>query len=200
MSAKLNLKKSKILKRLQIPSFSEITHKESLLNLLKEKEPDLPLKRSTTKENNIKFESFNNNKKNKSEIKAKKSSDSFNLKLKLQELEKYQNIKDKELKVYKKMLEDEKVKVQNLNDIVAKKELKIGMLKKNLKNYEKQQNPEKDDTNESNKLIKIDIINKKIEYNLNLENIQLKEELKCVKNENIKLKEELSINRNKIIN
>ena len=40
MSAKLNLKKSNIIKRLKIPSISEMKYKDLLLNTLKEKEPE----------------------------------------------------------------------------------------------------------------------------------------------------------------
>ena len=85
-------------------------------------------------------------------------------------------------------------------DTITEKESTIDLLKKDLEKYQKEYKDDKQKNNESNNLIKIDIINKKIEYNLNNENIQLKEELKSVKNENLKLKEELDKNKEKIIN
>ena len=51
MSGKQNLKKSNILKRLSIPSISEIKYKELLLNSIKDDNSDLLLKKNKSKEN-----------------------------------------------------------------------------------------------------------------------------------------------------
>ena len=200
MSGKLNLKKSNILKRLSIPSISEIKYKESLLNALKEKEPEPATNKKII---NIKsamrksIDHYDNQAKEK-----KKKIDYHDLEIKLEELENAQKIKDEEILKINNKLEDEKNKVKNLLDIIAKKELTIDSLKKNLDIYEKQNEGNNSKNNEftPNKLIKIDIINKKVEYNLNSENIHLKEELKLINEENLKLMEELEKNKEIIIN
>ena len=196
MSSRLSLKKANIMKRLSIPSISEIKHRAQLLNSLKEEESILPLKKSITTENSILLETLSN--KGSSKQISSKNKDSINLKV--EELENDNKKKDEELSELKKILEEEKNKVQKLMDTITEKESTIDLLKKDLEKYQKEYKDDKQKNNESNNLIKIDIINKKIEYNLNNENIQLKEELKSVKNENLKLKEELDKNKEKIIN
>ena len=200
MSAKLNLKKSNIIKRLKIPSISEMKYKDLLLNTLKEKEPEPSSNKKNLKLGLLKHGSvdliINQPKEKKNKI------DVHHLELKIEELENNQKLKEEEILKINKKYENEKNKVKKLLDIVAKKELIIDKLKKSLDKYEKQ-NEEKDGKSKesiSNKLIKIDIINKKVEYNLNLENIHLKEEIKLINDENIKLMEELEKNKEIIIN
>ena len=188
MSGKQNLKKSNILKRLSIPSISEIKYKESLLNSIKDDNSDLLLKKNTSKGS---FKTHNN-------LENKGKNLHHQLELKIRELENSIKLKDEELIDINKKLEDEKNKVQKLKDIITEKELNIDLLKKSLDKYETN-NDENHGNNTENKLIKIDIINKKIEYNLNMENNQLKEDLKIINNENVKLKEELNKNK-EIIN
>ena len=95
MSGKLNLKKSNILKRLSIPSISEIKYKESLLNALKEKEPEPATNKKII---NIKIamrksiDHYDNQAKEK-----KKKIDYHDLEIKLEELENAQKIKDEEI-------------------------------------------------------------------------------------------------------
>ena len=196
MSGNIKLKKSNILKRLSIPSISEIKFKEALLKSLKEKEPDLTLKKKDTLNlilNSQKsFDVIEVNKKEK-----KIQNDIHSLELKIEELENSNKLKDEELININKQLNEEKNKVQNLLDIIAKKEIKIDSLKKNL-----DKSGDKNNNNESkqNNLIKIDIINKSVEYNLNMENIHLKEEMKLINEENIKLKSEIEKNKEIIIN
>ena len=200
MSSKLNLKKSNIIKRLKIPSISEMKYKDLLLNTLKEKEPEQSSNKKNLKLGLLKHSSvdfINNQPKEK-----KNKIDVHHLELKIEELENNQKLKEEEILKINKKYENEKNKVKKLLDIVAKKELIIDKLKKSLDKYEKQ-NEEKDGKSKesiSNKLIKIDIINKKVEYNLNLENIHLKEEIKLINDENIKLMEELEKNKEIIIN
>ena len=200
MSAKLNLKKSNIIKRLKIPSISEMKYKDLLLNTLKEKEPEPSSNKKNLKLGLLKHSSvdfINNQPKEK-----KNKIDIHHLELKIEELENNQKLKEEETLKINKKYENEKNKVKKLLDIVAKKELIIDKLKKSLDKFEKQ-NEEKDYKSKesiSNKLIKIDIINKKVEYNLNLENIHLKEEIKLINDENIKLMEELEKNKEIIIN
>ena len=179
MSGKQNLKKSNILKRLSIPSISEIKYKESLLNSIKDDNSDLLLKKNTSKGS---FKTHNN-------LENKGKNLHHQLELKIGELENSIKLKDEELIDINKKLEDEKNKVQKLKDIITEKELNIDLLKNSLDKYEKNSD-ENQGNNTENKLIKIDIINKKIEYNLNIENNQLKEDLKIINNENVKLKEE----------
>ena len=200
MSAKLNLKKSNIIKRLKIPSISEMKYKDLLLNTLKEKEPESSSNKKNLKLGLLKHGSvdliINQPKEKKNKI------DVHHLELKIEELENNQKLKEEEILKINNKYENEKNKVKKLLDIVAKKELIIDKLKKSLDKYEKQ-NEEKDGKSKesiSNKLIKIDIINKKVEYNLNLENIHLKEEIKLINDENIKLMEELEKNKEIIIN
>ena len=200
MSAKLNLKKSNIIKRLKIPSISEMKYKDLLLNTLKEKEPEPSSNKKNLKLGLLKHGSvdliINQPKEKKNKI------DVHHLELKIEELENNQKLKEEEILKINNKYENEKNKVKKLLDIVAKKELIIDALKKSLDKYEKQ-NEEKDGKSKesiSNKLIKIDIINKKVEYNLNLENIHLKEEIKLINDENIKLMEELEKNKEIIIN
>ena len=200
MSAKLNLKKSNIIKRLKIPSISEMKYKDLLLNTLKEKEPEPSSNKKNLKLGLLKHSSvdliINQPKEKKNKI------DVHHLELKIEELENNQKLKEEEILKINNKCENEKNKVKKLLDIVAKKELIIDKLKKSLDKYEKQ-NEEKDGKSKesiSNKLIKIDIINKKVEYNLNLENIHLKEEIKLINDENIKLMEELEKNKEIIIN
>ena len=200
MSAKLNLKKSNIIKRLKIPSISEMKYKDLLLNTLKEKEPEPSSNKKNLKLGLLKHSSvdliINQPKEKKNKI------DVHHLELKIEELENNQKLKEEEILKINKKYENEKNKVKKLLDIVAKKELIIDKLKKSLDKFEKQ-NEEKDCKSKesiSNKLIKIDIINKKVEYNLNLENIHLKEEIKLINDENIKLMEELEKNKEIIIN
>ena len=194
MSGNLKLKKSNILKRLSIPSISEIKFKQALLNTLKEKEPDLTLKKKESLKLILNSQkSFDcistNNKENKI------TKDIHNLELKIEELEKLNKSKDNEIININKQLKEEKIKVEKLLDIVAKKEIKIDSLKKNLEKYEKSNNNE----SKQNNLIKIDIINKSVEYNLNMENNHLKEEMKLINENNIKLKSELEKNKEIII-
>ena len=200
MSAKLNLKKSNIIKRLKIPSISEMKYKDLLLNTLKEKEPEPSSNKKNLKLGLLKHGSvdliINQPKEKKNKI------DVHHLELKIEELENNQKQKEEEILKINNKYENEKNKVKKLLDIVAKKELIIDKLKKSLDKFEKQ-NEEKDCKSKesiSNKLIKIDIINKKDEYNLNLENIHLKEEIKLINDENIKLMEELEKNKEIIIN
>ena len=200
MSAKLNLKKSNIIKRLKIPSISEMKYKDLLLNTLKEKEPEPSSNKKNLKLGLLKHGSvdliINQPKEKKNKI------DVHHLELKIEELENNQKLKEEEILKINNKYENEKNKVKKLLDIVAKKELIIDKLKKSLDKFEKQ-NEEKDCKSKesiSNKLIKIDIINKKVEYNLNLENIHLKEEIKLINDENIKLMEELEKNKEIIIN
>ena len=200
MSGKQNLKKSNILKRLSKPSISEIKYKELLLNSIKDKEPEPPsiknvLKRQTINNNSIGHDG-------KLLMESKNENDYKNLKSKIGELENVLKSKDEELLNINNKLEEEKNKVKELSDIIAKKDLNIDTLKKCLDKYEKQndENSCKSNDSASNKLIKIDIINKKVEYNLNMENNNLKEELKLVKDENFKLKEKLEKNKEIIIN
>ena len=200
MSAKLNLKKSNIIKRLKIPSISEMKYKDLLLNTLKEKEPEPSSNKKNLKLGLLKHSSvdliINQPKEKKNKI------DVHHLELKIEELENNQKLKEEEILKINNKYENEKNKVKKLLDIVAKKELIIDKLKKSLDKFEKQ-NEEKDCKSKesiSNKLIKIDIINKKVEYNLNLENIHLKEEIKLINDENIKLMEELEKNKEIIIN
>ena len=189
MSGKQNLKKSNILKRLSIPSISEIKYKELLLNSLKDDNSDSLLKKNTSKEN-FKMHNYLDN---------KEKNHYHDLKLKIEELENLNKLKDEKLNDINKKLEDEKNKVQKLEDIVKEKELTIDLLKKSLDKYEKNNDLKNSNNNES-KLIKIDIINKKIEYNLNMENNQLKEDLKIINNENLKLKEESNKSKETINN
>ena len=200
MSAKLNLKKSNIIKRLKIPSISEMKYKDLLLNTLKEKEPEPSSNKKNLKLCLLKHGSvdliINQPKEKKNKINI------HHLELKIEELENNQKLKEEEILKINNKYENEKNKVKKLLDIVAKKELIIDKLKKSLDKFEKQ-NEEKDCKSKesiSNKLIKIDIINKKVEYNLNLENIHLKEEIKLINDENIKLMEELEKNKEIIIN
>ena len=200
MSSKLNLKKSNIIKRLKIPSISEMKYKDLLLNTLKEKEPEPSSNKKNLKLGLLKHGSvdliINQPKEKKNKI------DVHHLELKIEELENNQKLKEEEILKINNKYENEKNKVKKLLDIVAKKELIIDKLKKSLDKFEKQ-NEEKDCKSKesiSNKLIKIDIINKKVEYNLNLENIHLKEEIKLINDENIKLMEELEKNKEIIIN
>ena len=200
MSAKLNLKKSNIIKRLKIPSISEMKYKDLLLNTLKEKEPEPSSNKKNLKLGLLKHGSvdliINQPKEKKNKI------DVHHLELKIEELENNQKLKEEEILKINNKYENEKNKVKKLLDIVAKKELIIDALKKSLDKFERQ-NEEKDCKSKesiSNKLIKIDIINKKVEYNLNLENIHLKEEIKLINDENIKLMEELEKNKEIIIN
>jgi len=200
MSGKLSLKKTNIIKRLKIPAISEMKYKDSLLNSLKEKEPEPSsskknLKLSLLKHNSVDY-SINQPKEKKNKI------DYHSLEIKIEELENKQKQKDEEILKINNKYENEKNKVKKLLDIVAKKELIIEALKKSLDKYEKQNEEKSGKSKEStsNKLIKIDIINKKVEYNLNLENIHLKEELKLINDENIKLIEELEKNKELIIN
>lgn len=200
MSEKQNVKKLNIIKRLSIPSISEIKFKESLLNELKKDEPEIPLNKGKIKVNFRKHNSMAQIDTQKYERKEKKSI--HLLELKIEELENTLKLKDEEIVSINKALEDEKIKLKKLFDIIAKKELKIDSLKKCIEKYEKQSKEKVGKNNEStsNKLIKIDIINKKVEYNLNLENNHLKEELKLIKDENLKLKEQLEKNKEIIIN
>ena len=164
MSAKLNLKKSNIIKRLKIPSISEIKYKDLLLNTLKEKEPEQSSNKKNLKLGLLKHSSVDfiinqpKEKKNKIEIN--------HLESKIEELKNNQKLKEEEILKINNKYENEKNKVKKLLDIVAKKELIIDALKKSLDKYEKQ-NEEKDGKSKestSNKLIKIDIINKKFEF------------------------------------
>ena len=200
MSSKLNLKKSNIIKRLKIPSISEMKYKDLLLNTLKEKEPEPSSNKKNLKLGLLKHGSvdliINQPKEKKNKI------DYHHLEIKIEELENKQKLKDEEILKINNKYENEKNKVKKLLDIVAKKELIIDALKKSLDKYEKQNEEKNGKSKEStsSKLIKIDIINKKVEYNLNLENIHLKEELKLINDENIKLIEELEKNKEIIIN
>jgi chromosome segregation ATPase len=158
MSGNIKLKKSNILKRLSIPSLSEVKFKGALLNTLKEEEPDLTLNKAASHKiimNNQKsFDTTgNHNKENKIE------KDIHHLELKIEELENSNKIKEEELITINKQLKDEKIKVEKLSDIIAKKDKKIDSLKKSLDKYEKKNNKE----SKQNNLIKIDIINKNVE-------------------------------------
>ena len=200
MSSKISLQKSNIIKRLSKPSISEIKYKEILLNTLREKENEINLKKKSTMETHIRHKSIESNMESSEEKKNKKYI--HDLELKIEELENVRKLKDEELVNVNKNLEDEKNKVQKLSDIIDKKEKQIELLKKSFTKYEKQIDENNGNNKETpqNKLIKIDIINKKVEYNLNMENNQLKEELKMINDENLKLKNELKTNKETIIN
>jgi chromosome segregation ATPase len=200
MSSRISLQKSNIIKRLSKPSISEIKYKEILLNTLREKENELNLKKKSTMETHIRHKSIESNMESSEEKKNKKYI--HDLELKIEELENVRKLKDEELVNVNKNLEDEKNKAQKLSDIIDKKEKQIELLKKSFTKYEKQIDENNGNNKETpqNKLIKIDIINKKVEYNLNMENNQLKEELKMINDENLKLKNELKTNKETIIN
>ena len=200
MSSKISLQKSNIIKRLSKPSISEIKYKEILLNTLREKENEINLKKKSTMETHIRHKSIESNMESSEEKKNKKYI--HDLELKIEELENVRKLKDEELVNVNKNLEDEKNKAQKLSDIIDKKEKQIELLKKSFTKYEKQIDENNGNNKETpqNKLIKIDIINKKVEYNLNMENNQLKEELKMINDENLKLKNELKTNKETIIN
>jgi chromosome segregation ATPase len=200
MSSKISLQKSNIIKRLSKPSISEIKYKEILLNTLREKENEINLKKKSTMETHIRHKSIESNMESSEEKKNKKYI--HDLELKIEELENVRKLKDEELVNVNKNLEDEKNKAQKLSDIIDKKEKQIEVLKKSFTKYEKQIDENNGNNKETpqNKLIKIDIINKKVEYNLNMENNQLKEELKMINDENLKLKNELKTNKETIIN
>ena len=200
MSYKISLQKSNIIKRLSKPSISEIKYKEILLNTLREKENEINLKKKSTMETHIRHKSIESNMESSEEKKNKKYI--HDLELKIEELENVRKLKDEELVNVNKNLEDEKNKAQKLSDIIDKKEKQIELLKKSFTKYEKQIDENNGNNKETpqNKLIKIDIINKKVEYNLNMENNQLKEELKMINDENLKLKNELKTNKETIIN
>ena len=200
MSSKISLQKSNIIKRLSKPSISEIKYKEILLNTLREKENEINIKKKSTMETHIRHKSIESNMESSEEKKNKKYI--HDLELKIEELENVRKLKDEELVNVNKNLEDEKNKVQKLSDIIDKKEKQIELLKKSFTKYEKQIDENNGNNKETpqNKLIKIDIINKKVEYNLNMENNQLKEELKMINDENLKLKNELKTNKETIIN
>jgi hypothetical protein len=200
MSSRISLQKSNIIKRLSKPSISEIKYKEILLNTLREKENELNLKKKSTMETHIRHKSIESNMESSEEKKNKKYI--HDLELKIEELENVRKLKDEELVNVNKNLEDEKNKAQKLSDIIDKKEKQIEVLKKSFTKYEKQIDENNGNNKETpqNKLIKIDIINKKVEYNLNMENNQLKEELKMINDENLKLKNELKTNKETIIN
>ena len=200
MSSRISLQKSNIIKRLSKPSISEIKYKEILLNTLREKENEINLKKKSTMETHIRHKSIESNLESSEEKKNKKYI--HDLELKIEELENVRKLKDEELVNVNKNLEDEKNKAQKLSDIIDKKEKQIEVLKKSFTKYEKQIDENNGNNKETpqNKLIKIDIINKKVEYNLNMENNQLKEELKMINDENLKLKNELKTNKETIIN
>ena len=200
MSSRISLQKSNIIKRLSKPSISEIKYKEILLNTLREKENEINLKKKSTMETHIRHKSIESNLESSEEKKNKKYI--HDLELKIEELENVRKLKDEELVNVNKNLEDEKNKAQKLSDIIDKKEKQIEVLKKSFTKYEKQidENNGNNKETQQNKLIKIDIINKKVEYNLNMENNQLKEELKMINDENLKLKNELKTNKETIIN
>ena len=200
MSSRISLQKSNIIKRLSKPSISEIKYKEILLNTLREKENEINLKKKSTMETHIRHKSIESNMESSEEKKNKKYI--HDLELKIEELENVRKLKDEELVNVNKNLEDEKNKAQKLSDIIDKKEKQIELLKKSFTKYEKQIDENNGNNKETpqNKLIKIDIINKKVEYNLNMENNQLKEELKMINDENLKLKNELKTNKETIIN
>jgi len=200
MSSRIYLQKSNIIKRLSKPSISEIKYKEILLNTLREKENEINLKKKSTMETHIRHKSIESNMESSEEKKYKKYI--HDLELKIEELENVRKLKDEELVNVNKNLEDEKNKAQKLSDIIDKKEKQIELLKKSFTKYEKQIDENNGNNKETpqNKLIKIDIINKKVEYNLNMENNQLKEELKMINDENLKLKNELKTNKETIIN
>ena len=200
MSSKISLQKSNIIKRLSKPSISEIKYKEILLNTLREKENEINIKKKSTMETHIRHKSIESNMESSEEKKNKKYI--HDLELKIEELENVRKLKDEELVNVNKNLEDEKNKAQKLSDIIDKKEKQIEVLKKSFTKYEKQIDENNGNNKETpqNKLIKIDIINKKVEYNLNMENNQLKEELKMINDENLKLKNELKTNKETIIN
>ena len=200
MSSRISLQKSNIIKRLSKPSISEIKYKEILLNTLREKENEINLKKKSTMETHIRHKSIESNMESREEKKNKKYI--HDLELKIEELENVRKLKDEELVNVNKNLEDEKNKAQKLSDIIDKKEKQIELLKKSFTKYEKQIDENNGNNKETpqNKLIKIDIINKKVEYNLNMENNQLKEELKMINDENLKLKNELKTNKETIIN
>ena len=200
MSSKISLQKSNIIKRLSKPSISEIKYKEILLNTLREKENEINLKKKSKMETHIRHKSIESNMESSEEKKNKKYI--HDLELKIEELENVRKLKDEELVNVNKNLEDEKNKAQKLSDIIDKKEKQIEVLKKSFTKYEKQIDENNGNNKETpqNKLIKIDIINKKVEYNLNMENNQLKEELKMINDENLKLKNELKTNKETIIN
>ena len=200
MSSRISLQKSNIIKRLSKPSISEIKYKEILLNTLREKENEINLKKKSTMETHIRHKSIESNMESREEKKNKKYI--HDLELKIEELENVRKLKDEELVNVNKNLEDEKNKAQKLSDIIDKKEKQIELLKKSFTKYEKQIDENNGNNKETpqNKLIKIDIINKKVEYNLNMENNQLKEELKMINDENLKLKNELKTNLETIIN
>jgi len=200
MSSRISLQKSNIIKRLSKPSISEIKYKEILLNTLREKENEINLKKKSTMETHIRHKSIESNMESSEEKKNKKYI--HDLELKIEELENVRKLKDEELVNVNKNLEDEKNKAQKLSDIIDKKEKQIEILKKSFTKYEKQIDENNGNNKETpqNKLIKIDIINKKVEYNLNMENNQLKEELKMINDENLKLKNELKTNKETIIN
>ena len=151
-------------------------------------------------ETHIRHKSIESNMESSEEKKNKKYI--HDLELKIEELENVRKLKDEELVNVNKNLEDEKNKAQKLSDIIDKKEKQIELLKKSFTKYEKQIDENNGNNKETpqNKLIKIDIINKKVEYNLNMENNQLKEELKMINDENLKLKNELKTNKETIIN
>lgn len=200
MSGKLDLKKTNILKRLSIPSISEIKYKELLLNSIKEKEPEISSTKTVIKEKILDHKSVKNNTKQSKDNKSK--NDLHHLEIKIEQMENTQKLKDEEIINITNKFEEEKNKTKKLMDIIAKKDLKIELLTKSLDKYEKQDegNHNKNNGSTPNQLIKIDIINKKVEYNLNLENNQLKEKLKLVKKENSTIKEELEKNKETIIN
>ena len=110
MSGKQNLKKSNILKRLSIPSISEIKYKELLLNSIKDDDnSDLLLKKNKSKENFT----FHNN------FETKEKNYYHQLELEIEELESSNKLKDEELVTINKQLEDEKnkAKYSNINHI-----------------------------------------------------------------------------------
>ena len=201
MSEKENVKKINIMKRLSIPSISEIKYKESLLNILRKESAEIPSHKEKIKVSFKKHNSMAHIDVLKKERYEKNNS--YWLELKIEELEQTIKLKDEEIMRINNDLENEKNKLKKLFDIIAKKELQIDTLKKNIEKYEKQQHKEKAIKNpesRSSKLIKIDIINKKDEYNKSVENIHVKEELKLIKDENSKLIEEIRKNKKIIIN
>ena len=200
MSEKENVKKINIMKRLSIPSISEIKYKESLLNILRKESAEIPSHKEKIKVSFKKHNSMAHIDVLKKERYEKNNS--YWLELKIEELEQALKLKDEEIMRVNNDLENEKNKLKKLFDIIAKKELQIDTLKKNIEKYEKQHKEKaiKNPESRSSKLIKIDIINKKDEYNKSVENIHVKEELKLIKDENSKLIEEIRKNKKIIIN
>ncbi len=146
MSSNINNTKANIKKRLSIPAISEIYYKEKLLQTLKKDEkPPREKKKSTQDIETLKEMIFDKDNKSKILKEKPRKTETFsvieqnNIKSKIEELQKELMEKEEEIKKLQNKLEEEKNKNQKMNDILAKKDIKISTLEKLVEKYEKEQ-------------------------------------------------------------